>query len=90
MDALHFRAAMMNLREIVERYKGLAGSFGKPVPLAGFGLDAEETQKLFSAFDEDYQISRFLHFSCDEGQSYTINDECVTHVAIDAGVNSLL
>jgi hypothetical protein len=80
----------MNLREIVERYKLLAGSFGKPVALAAFGLETEETQKLFSAFDEDYHISRFLHFSCDEGQSYSINGECVTHVAIDAGISSLL
>lgn len=81
---------MTNLRDIVVRYKGLAGSFGKPVALAAFGLDANETQKAFSALDEDYQISRFLHLSCKEGQSYTINGELVTHVAIDAGITSAL
>lgn len=81
---------MTNLREIVHKYKALVGSYGVPVMLAAFGLDTEETQKVFSAFDEDYQISRFFHFSCEEGQSYSINGELVTHVAIDAAINSAL
>jgi hypothetical protein len=81
---------MTDLRDIVQRYKDLAAGFGQPVALKAFGLDTDETQKVFSAFDEDYQISRFFHFSCEEGQSYTINGELVTHVAIDAAINSLL
>jgi hypothetical protein len=81
---------MENLREIVERYATLAGNFGNPVELSAFGLGAEETANTFSAFDEDYHISRFLLFSRDNGTSYIINGEAVTHVAIDPTIYSIL
>jgi hypothetical protein len=81
---------MTTLRDIVERYSGLAGSFGNPVALSKFGFNVEETQNLFSAFDEDYHISRFLHFSRDEGQPYQVSGETVTHLAIDPSIYSLL
>jgi hypothetical protein len=81
---------MTNLRDVVERYRILAGSFGQPIALAAFGLDTEEIQKVFSAFDEDYHISRYLHFSHEQGPSYTVNGECVTHVAIDAAIDFAL
>jgi hypothetical protein len=84
------RAPMMNLREVVERYATLAKSFGDPVALSAFGLDAEETKNLFASFDEDYHISRFLHFSLDKGESYLISAENVTHVAIDPAIYSIL
>lgn len=84
------RAPMMNLREVVERYATLAGSFGDPVALIAFGLGAEETKNLFASFDEDYHISRFLHFSRDKGESYVISEEKVTHVAIDPAIYSIL
>jgi hypothetical protein len=84
------RAPMMNLKEVVERYAALAGSFGNPVALAEFALSPEETQNVFSSFDEDYHISRFLHFSRDEGQRFVISGEAVTHVAIDPAIYSLL
>ncbi len=80
----------MNLREVVERYTKLASGFGQPVTLNGFGLTAEETTKLFSAFDEDYHISRFFHFSTSEGQSYLISGAEVTHISIDAGIQAVL
>ena len=53
----------MSLRELVDRYRSLAGSFGQPVALASFGLDPAETERLFSAYDEDYHISRFFQFT---------------------------
>lgn len=84
------RAPMMNLREIVERYATLARGFGKPVALAAFGLGEGETQNLFSDFDEDYQISRFLLFSRADGKSYLISGEAVTHLAIDPAIHSIL
>jgi len=84
------RAPMMNLREVVERYATLAGSFGNPVALAAFGLGVEETQNLFSSFDEDYHISRFLHFSCSQGRTYVVSQEKVTHLLIDPAVYSIL
>jgi hypothetical protein len=75
---------------VVERYATLAGSFGNPVALSAFGLSAEETKNLFSSFDEDYHISRFLHFSHKQGQSYVISEEPVTHLTIDPAIYSIL
>jgi hypothetical protein len=81
---------MMTLKTMVERYNSLAGRPGIPVPLEGFGLEPAETEKLFSALDEDYHISRHLHFSKGEGRAYRVSGEDVTHVAIDGAVASLL
>ena len=81
---------MNELRQIVDRYLALAGGFGPPVPLAGFGLGADETARLFSAFDEDYQVSRFLKFSRSAGEEYSINGFPQTHLALDEGIRALL
>jgi len=81
---------MMTLRLLVERYNKLASQTGAPVALAAFGLTSAETEKLFSTLDEDYHISRHLHFSKVGGQSYRISGEEVTHVALDAGISNLL
>ena len=84
------RAPMMSLRELVARYRSLAGTLGTPVALAKFAMAHEETERLFSAYDEDYHISRFFLFSDSGGEAYTIDGERVTHVAIDAGIESIL
>ena len=84
------RAPMMNLKQLVERYAAVAGNFGDEVALSAFGLQREETQNVFSSFDEDYQISRFLHFSLREGERYVISEEEVTHIAIDPAMQSIL
>jgi hypothetical protein len=81
---------MMHLKDVVERYAALAGNFGNPVALSAFGLSAEATQFLFTALDEDYHISRFLHFSRSQGQTYVVSEEPVTHVAIDPAIYSIL
>jgi len=81
---------MLSLREVVERYVSLAGNFGKPLALSAFGWSARETGKFFCSFDEDYQVSRYLHFSRGDGETYTISGEQVTHVAIDAEIRTLL
>jgi hypothetical protein len=81
---------MTDLRQIVERYAALAGNFGEAVALEKFGLGKQETEKLFSGLDEDYHISRFLRFSREEGTSYQINGEAVTHVALDPAIRSVL
>jgi len=81
---------MMNLRELVDRYKSLASHFGEPAALAAFGLSPEETVKLFTAMDEDYHISRFLNFDRGQGRSYPISGNPVTHVRIEEGILSLL
>jgi hypothetical protein len=84
------RALMMPLSDLVARYEALAGRFGTAVALSGFGLTREETERIFSAYDEDYHISRFLHFSDASGTAYVIDGERVTHVAIDAEIKSIL
>ncbi len=81
---------MMQLREIVEKYLALAGSFGQPAPLVGFGLGHEETERVFSIFDEDYHISRFFHFSNLSGETYQINGFPHTHVSLDAEIQTIL
>ncbi len=80
----------MELREIVDKYLALAGAYGKPVPLGGFGLGRQETERLFSAFDEDYHISRFFHFSYTSGENYQINDFPHTRVPLDGEIQTVL
>ena len=82
----------MELRQLIEKYLSAAGAsgFGASVPLSAFGLTREETEKIFSALDEDYQISRFFHFSQRDGASFSINGFPQTHIVIDAAIKSIL
>ena len=41
------RAPMLPLRELVERYRALAGDFGTPVALTAFGLTRADTELFF-------------------------------------------
>jgi len=84
------RAPMMPLRELVDRYRLVAVHFGIPVALSAFALSPAETERLFSSFDEDYHISRFLHFSEDSGTRFSINGIPATHVSVDAEIESIL
>jgi hypothetical protein len=83
-----------SLRDIVEKYRQLAGGFGRPLALAAFGLSPQETGRVFGIFDEDYHISRFFHFSLEETasstRSYRINGFPQSHVALDAEIESIL
>jgi hypothetical protein len=89
VEATH-RAPIMPLRQLVEQYLRLAKVFGTPVSLRSFGLTAPEIEKIFSSYNEDYHISRFLHFSKQDGTVYSIDNEPVTHIAIDSEINSIL
>ena len=86
----------MNLREIVQKYRALAGRFGQPAPLKAFGLRQDETEQIFSAYDEDYLISRFFHFTLDPmvaplpDQTYQINGFPQSHVSLDAEIEQIL
>jgi len=85
------RRQFMDLREVIEKYKSLAGEFGQPAELARFGLSREETEKLFGVFDEDYHISRFFHFTNISGSAaYSINGFPQSHVSIDATISEIL
>lgn len=81
---------MMPLQELVDRYRSLAGEFGKPVALSAFQFSAAETERLFSAYDEDYHISRFFHFSESPGTPFSINGVLATHVSLDPEIESIL
>ena len=89
-DASRPLNTMMPLRELVDRYRHLAGEFGMPVPLAAFQLTAAETERLFSGYDEDYHISRFFQFSESEGARFSINGIPATHVSLDAEIQGIL
>lgn len=80
----------MNLREVVEKYRQLAGAFGQPVPLASFGLSREEAERVFGIYDEDYHISRYFHFTNLAGEGLSINGFPYTHVTFDAEIESIL
>jgi hypothetical protein len=80
---------MMSLKELYRLYTTIAAKPGQPVPLSAFRLSAEETERLFSIFDEDYHISRFFHFSEAGGEKFTVDGESVTHVAIDPEISSI-
>jgi len=84
------RAPMMSLQELCRVYTTIAAKSGEPVPLSAFKLSKEETEKLFSIFDEDYHISRFFHFTRASGEKYSINGESATHVVIDPEISSVL
>jgi hypothetical protein len=81
---------MLSLREVVDRYLAVARQFGEPVSLSAFQLSPAEIQALFNVLDEDYHLSRFLHFSHVEGEAYVISGASVTHVSIDSGIQSML
>ena len=81
---------MITLKTVVERYNSLAKQPGAPVALESFGLTPDETEKLFNALDEDYHISRHLHFSKGERRIYRISGEDMTHIAIDEAIANLL
>ncbi|HTQ59501.1 MAG TPA: hypothetical protein VMI32_04710 [Candidatus Solibacter sp.] len=80
----------MTLRQLVDRYRALVPEFGQSVPLSSFQLSRAETELLFSAFDEDYHISRFFHFSESSGEKYSIDGVSATHVSLDAEIETIL
>jgi hypothetical protein len=84
------RDPIMSLSELVRLYRSHTGEFGRPVALSAFPLSATEIERLFSAYDEDYHISRFFHFSEGEGQKFRINGIAATHVSLDAEIESIL
>ena len=79
----------MTLRQIIEKYLAIAGGFGYLAALADFGLGRAEAERVFGAFDEDYHISRYLHFTQVSGAAYSINGFNQTHVTIDAEIESI-
>lgn len=79
---------MITLQELYRRYMSFAAKPGEPVPLSAFQFTVEQTEKLFSVYDEDYHFSRFFHFNNAGGQTYSINGEPVSHVVIDPEITT--
>ena len=84
------RSARLELSQIVQKYLAASGGYGKPIALSALGLSAKEIEAAFGTLDEDYHISRFLHFQCSAGANYQINGFPQTHVSIDADIQSIL
>jgi hypothetical protein len=80
----------MTLKQIVEKYLSIAGGFTFLAPLADFGLERSEIERIFSALDEDYHISRYFHFTQVSGPAYMIDGFEQTHISIDEEIQSVL
>lgn len=90
----------MDLAEGVERYLEKAGGFDRPLHLSALGLGREETEKTVAAWDEDYQISRFLLLSREpdsqlltfpeDQRVYRISGFECTHLNFQPGIRGLL
>jgi hypothetical protein len=90
IPARTFGSETMSLREIVEKYLAIAGGFTFLAPLADFGLERVEVERIFGGLDDDYHISRYFHFSQVSGLAYKINGFEQTHISIDAEIQSIL
>jgi hypothetical protein len=90
----------MDLAQVIKKYLEVGGGFGRSVHLSQFGLPPSETEKLIAAFDEDYQISRYMVLSRErdealmayppEARVYLINGYEATHVSLHADVQKIL
>jgi hypothetical protein len=90
----------MDLAALIRKYLEEAGGFGCAVHLSRFGMPKAETEKIFAAFDEDYQISRYMFLSRERNESlgdypedarvYCVNGVDVTHVTINPEMRTLL
>ena len=80
----------MTLKQLVEKYLSIASGYAFLAPLADFGLEQSQVERIFGAFDEDYHISRYLHFSQVSGPAYNINGFEQTHISIDSEIQSIL
>ena len=81
----------MTLKELVDRYRERAGGYGRPLALSAFGLPKKELERELSAFDEDYQISRFFRLTRETGaDTYTINGFEYSHLSIPPEIEEIL
>lgn len=61
----------MDLATLVKKYLELSGGFDRPLHLSCLGLSRPEIENLFSQWDEDYQISRYMLLSREKDESLT-------------------
>jgi hypothetical protein len=82
--------AKVSLREAIQKYLVAAGGYGRPAALSALGFSAKQIEELFGALDEDYHISRYLHFQRAAGADYNINGLPQTHLSIDPEIQAIL
>ena len=90
----------MELGEAVKVYWKAAGGYGRPLALGVFGQSRDETVKIFSAWDEDYQISRFMELTLEpsgsvpqeseSAQPYRVNGFDCSHVSFHPDIERIL
>lgn len=90
----------MNLAALVTKYVEAAGGFGRPVHLSFLGLAKAETERTISAFDEDYQVSRYLLLSRERDEAlsslpeeervYIINGLECSHISFQPDIRRIL
>jgi hypothetical protein len=54
------RGSCVELRAAVAKYLDVVKEFGRPMPLAEFGVPKDELERVLSGWDEDYHLNR--HF----------------------------
>jgi hypothetical protein len=90
----------MDLAELVRKYTEISGGLGGTVHLSQFGLSKAEVEKVISAFDDDYQISRYMVLSrkrdeelvsyAPEARLYSINGFEISHVSFSPEIRKVL
>ena len=90
----------MHLKELVALYRERAGGYGRPLHLSEFGLPKDELERELSAYEEDYQISRYFQFTRVPDEEnyprtgapslYTINGFDYSHLAILPEIEEIL
>ena len=90
----------MDLAAAVRKYLEVAGGFDRAMHLSEFGLSKAETEEAFSAWDEDYQISRYMLLSRERDEElasfppdarvYLINGFECTHLSFHASIKTVL
>ncbi|HEV2352282.1 MAG TPA: hypothetical protein VG028_20810 [Terriglobia bacterium] len=90
----------MELATLVKRYLELSGGFDLPLHLSRIGLSRPEIEKLFSQWDEDYQISRYMFLSREKDESlssfpenervFLVNAFECSHVTFNQNIQELL
>ena len=90
----------MDLASVVKKYLEVAGDFDRSVHLSKLGLSRAESERVISAFDEDYQISRYLRLTREpdaalaafppDGRVYQINGYEVSHLSLHSDIQKLL
>jgi len=90
----------MDLAAAVRKYLEVTGGFDRSMHLFEFGLSRAETEEAFSAWDEDYQISRYMVLSRERDEElasfppdarvFLINGFECTHLSFHASIETLL